>query len=259
MRGESNRSSRLGTRVKQTLGRNSAASFQFGWEDASMLRKAVFAILIGWGSGLVALGQAQNVCSQASNQNKVGCTLANQYNTVGFATGSLPIYQGGIPAEGGGAFDFVSNTTALTATLGTELTSLPLSAPGSGFVFQLDRASGLEVRSTQSLGPILAERGDTIGRHKLFVAFAYQYFQFHTEDGIRTTSFHNVLQHETTDNEAEDSDLVSTDDAVDLKIHQFTAFATFGVTDRIDVSAVVPILNVRLGTYSTATIQNIDP
>jgi len=224
-----------------------------------MLRKAVFAILIGWGSGLVALGQAQNVCSQASNQNKVGCTLANQYNTVGFATGSLPIYQGGIPAEGGGAFDFVSNTTALTATLGTELTSLPLSAPGSGFVFQLDRASGLEVRSTQSLGPILAERGDTIGRHKLFVAFAYQYFQFHTEDGIRTTSFHNVLQHETTDNEAEDSDLVSTDDAVDLKIHQFTAFATFGVTDRIDVSAVVPILNVRLGTYSTATIQNIDP
>ncbi|HET9406177.1 MAG TPA: hypothetical protein VFO39_02970 [Candidatus Sulfotelmatobacter sp.] len=203
---------------------------------------------------LIAEGQittpstVPGVCGQASNQSKVGCTLPYLYSS----TGRLPIKQVGTDV-----FDFVSNPTALTATLGTELTTLPLTAPGSGFVFQLDRASGLEVRSTQSLGPILAERGDTIGRHKLFVAFTYQYFKFGTENGISTRSFHNVIQHETGDGLAEDSDLVSTNDAIDLKIHQITAFATFGLTDRIDVSAVVPILNVRLGASSTATIQNI--
>ena len=57
---------------------------------------------------------------------------------------------------------------------------------------------------------------------------------------------------------AEDADLASSNDAVDLKIHQFAAFLTYGVTDRIDVSAVVPFLDVRLGGYSTVTLQNIN-
>jgi hypothetical protein len=223
-----------------------------------MLRKSLLVVSFVMASlslSLVAEGQVGGVCGQASNQNKVGCTLPYLYSS----TGVLPVFQGGVPAEGGdGSFDFVGNTTALNATLGTELTTLPLSAPGSGFVFQLDRASGLEVRSTQSLGPILAERGDTIGRHKLFVAFSYQYFQFSSENGIPTNSLHNVMQHELdSPPEAEDSDLVTTNDTVDLKIHQFAAFVTYGVTDRIDVSAVIPILDVRFGAYSTATIQNV--
>jgi hypothetical protein len=223
-----------------------------------MLRKIVVVAFVCLGSTLAALGQIPGVCGEAANQNKIGCTLADQYNTPPtFQPGVMPVYQGGVPAQGT-SFDFAPPQTALNATLGTELTTLPLTAPGSGFVFQLDKASGLEVRSTQSLGPILAERGDTIGRHKLFVAFAYQYFKFSTEDGISTRSFHNVIQHET-DNppEPEDSDLITTNDAIDLKIHQFTAFATYGLTDRVDISAVVPILNVRFGAYSTATIQNI--
>jgi hypothetical protein len=222
-----------------------------------MLRKSlrVVSFVVAYlGLSLVAQSQVPGLCGQTSNQNKVGCTLPYLYSP----TGVLPIFQGGAPAQGGSGFDFVSNPTALTATLGTELTTLPLSAPASGFVFQLDRASGLEVRSTQSLGPILAERGDTIGRHKLFVAFSYQYFQFGSEDGIKTNSLHNVIQHEQDPTPAaEDSDLVTTNDAVDLKIHQFAAFVTYGVTDRIDVSAVIPILDVRFGAYSTATIQNI--
>ncbi len=223
-----------------------------------MLRKTAFVAVVCLVSTLTAVGQIQGVCGQASNQNKIGCTLATLYNTPPtFQPGVMPVYQGGVPAGNGTSFDFVLPQTALNATLGTELTTLPLTAPGSGFVFQLDKASGLEVRSTQSLGPILAERGDTIGRHKLFVAFAYQYFKFSSEDGIPTDSFHNVIQHETEDNDPEDSDLINTNDAIDLKIHQFTAFATYGVTDRIDVSAVIPILNVRFGAYSTANIQNI--
>lgn len=227
-----------------------------------MVRKSqlvISLILVCWSMSLVALGQIQGVCGQSSNQNKVGCTLSHLYDTPPtFPAGTLPIYQGGVPATAGSTFDFASTPTALTATLGTELTTLPLSAPGSGFVFQLDRASGLEVRTTQSLGPILAERGDTIGRHKLFVGFSYQYFQFRSEDGIANNSLHNVLQH-TQENplSLEDVDLISTNDAIDLKIHQFAGFVTFGVTDRLDVSAVIPILNVRFGAYSTATIQNI--
>ena len=224
-----------------------------------MFRRTVLVVAVGVCTSLAAVAQIQGVCGQTSNQNKIGCTIANLYNTPPtFNPGVMPVFQNGFPASsGGGAFDFVPPQSALNAALGTELTTLPLTAPGSGFVFQLDKASGLEVRSTQSLGPILAERGDTIGRHKLFLAFAYQYFKFSSEDGISTKSFHNVIQH-ANDGSAEGSDLISTTDAIDLKIHQFTVFATYGLTDRVDISAVLPFLNVRLGAYSTATINNID-
>jgi hypothetical protein len=232
--------------------------FKFGGEDDSMFRKSLllscFLILLCSSLSLPVLAQIQGVCGETSNQNKVGCTLPYLYGS----SGALPVYQGGRLATAGDVFDFVSNPTALTATLGTELTTLPLSAPGSGFVFQLDRASGLEVRTTQSLGPILAERGDTIGRHKMFVGFSYQYFKFGSEDGIANNSLHNVLQHgQESPLRGEDADLVSTNDAIDLKIHQFAGFVTYGITDRIDISAVIPILNVRFGAYSNATIQNI--
>jgi hypothetical protein len=221
-----------------------------------MLRKTLLVAFVCVSSGLVA---AQQGCFQAAKQNKLGCTLPNLYTASQFPPGVLPIYQNGQQATDNG-FDYPRTQTPLTAALATELTTLPLTAPGSGFVYQYDAATGGELRSTQSLGPILAERGDTIGRHKVFVAFAYQYFKFSSQDGVSTRALHNVFQH-TADSPpaAEDSDLVTTKEATDLKIHQFTGFVTFGLTDRIDVSAVIPFLNVRLGAYSTATIQNIAP
>lgn len=227
-----------------------------------MLGKKLLCLLpLGWLVGAAAFAQIPGPCGQPAKQGKVGCTLSTLY---GGAAG-FPIYQGGNPYTGGGPVfgssfvDFTGNATALAATLGTELTTLPLSAPGSGFVFQLDRASGLEIRSTQSLGPILAERGETIGHHKLFVAFTYQYFHPTSDNGIKTQSFRNVYQHGSDQSPAEEYDFITTNDTVDLKIHEFAAFVTYGLTDRVDVSAVIPILQVRLGATSVATIHNADP
>ena len=45
---------------------------------------------------------------------------------------------------------------------------------------------------------------------------------------------------------------------VDLKIHQFTTFITFGLTNRIDISMAVPIENVRMGITSSAVIVHND-
>jgi hypothetical protein len=228
-----------------------------------MLRKRLFPVslistfcitsVFAWGQKPVCPA----VDSVSQQRNVVGCTLPYLYGP----TVALPVFQHGFLVDTTAFADFGNNKSALPATLGTELTTLPLSAPASGYVFQLDKASGLEVRSTQSLGPILAERGDTIGRHKLFVAFSYQYFRFTTEDGIHTNALHSVNQHvQSVPPADEDADLASSNDAVDLKIHQFAAFLTYGVTDRIDVSAVVPFLDVRLGAHSTVTLQNIsDP
>ena len=120
-----------------------------------MLRKLIFLIFLfsTFCMSVSAWGQT-SICPAVSTvsqeRNAVGCTLPYLYGP----TVALPVFQGGASVGTTGFADFGNNKSALPATLGTELTTLPLSAPASGYVFQLDKASGLEVRSTQSLGPI---------------------------------------------------------------------------------------------------------
>jgi hypothetical protein len=44
-----------------------------------------------------------------------------------------------------------------------------------------------------------------------------------------------------------------------LDINQFTAVTTFGVTDRLDISAAVPVVNVHLSIVSDTRIRRIAP
>jgi hypothetical protein len=47
---------------------------------------------------------------------------------------------------------------------------------------------------------------------------------------------------------------ITTNNRIDLKVHQATFYATYGLTHRIDVSVAVPILDVHMGVDSVATI-----
>src|SRR4029077_20381804 len=63
--------------------------------------------------------------------------------------------------------------TALNTEIGSEITQLPITSPISGFVFSFNPSLGVVSRETEGFGPILTERPDTIGRHKLFLGFSY--------------------------------------------------------------------------------------
>ncbi len=88
---------------------------------------------------------------------------------------------------------FLTNAAALNASLGIELSSLRLASPTSGISFVF--ANGVMKRSTESYGPILGERAETIGRHRLFLAGTYQYFPFSTLDGIDLKHLPAVYNH----------------------------------------------------------------
>src|SRR5262249_45339683 len=77
---------------------------------------------------------------------------------------------------------------AFSSSFATQLGQLPLLSSGSGVVLNLDRTLGVYVAS-EALGPILTDRAQTIGKHKLLVAFAFQKFVFNSIDG---TSLNNV-------------------------------------------------------------------
>ena len=170
----------------------------------------------------------------------------------------------------------LASFSPLTAEIGTQISEIPITAPASGFIFSFNPSLGVVSQTTQNFGPILTERAETIGRHKLFVGVSYQYFDFDSLDGVDLRNFGAVFHHEpeacpspnpnnitcvTVNGKsvpAITEDFISTQNRIDLKVHQTTLVATFGLTDRLDVSVAVPILNVLMDMSSDATIQSIE-
>ena len=160
----------------------------------------------------------------------------------------------------------------LNAEIGTQISQLPIASPVSGFVFSFNPSLGVVTRQTEGFGPILTERAETIGKHKLFIGFSYQYFDFDKADSVNLKNFGAVFQHES---EPElctpvavvtclngepvfQRDIIATQNRVDLKVHQFVGVATFGITNRLDLSVAIPILDVRNAMYSDGTIFSFE-
>jgi len=87
------------------------------------------------------------------------------------------------------------------------------------------------------------ERGETLHRGKLFVAFTYQNFQFSNMDGINLKSIPAYFPAPNTNGGIA---TVETSTRVDLKINQFAIYADYGLTNRLDISVAVPFLDVKL-------------
>jgi hypothetical protein len=209
---------------------------------------------------------AQNLCATPSNN--LICVIPQLYNPEGGVNLPNTAHRAHFDS------DFAKDAAALSSSVGTELTSLRLASPTSGIIFVFE--NGVMKRSTESYGPILGERAETIGRHRVFVAGTYQYFPFSTLDGIDLKNVPAVYNHADTVNPngthrnpgdppspgvpGVELEYIRTTDRIDLKVHQFTFYATYGLTNRIDVSVAIPILNVRLGVSSQATIvRSPDP
>ena len=213
---------------------------------------------------------AQNLCS--TTNNNLICVIPQLYSTTGGVNLPNKAHHAHFDS------DFQRDSAALSSSVGTELASLRLASPTSGITFVFE--NGVMRRTTESFGPILGERAETIGRHRVFLAGTYQYFPFSTLDGIdlkRLPAVYNHsdgLNHDGTPRNTTkvppdppspgdpgvELEYIQTNNRIDLKVHQFTFYATYGLTNRIDVSIAVPILNVRLGITSDATIvRTADP
>lgn len=213
---------------------------------------------------------AQGPCSAQSG--KLACGILQEYGSSGAFDQVL------FPNQGH-PFHFVSDFSTtlqpLTADIGRQANLLPLASPSSGVILVFDPTLKTLVTGTDSLGPILGERAETVGRHRLFIEFSYQFFNFDKIDGVNLNNFPTVLTH--TDDNRDNStptmpincsingannlngcafirDRIETTNSISLKVNQYTTYVTFGLTRRIDVSAVIPIANVRMGIGAQDTI-----
>ena len=150
-------------------------------------------------------------------------------------------------------FDFSQFSTALVS----QLVTLPLPSPASGFTYEFDPSLGVFQRTTQSFGPILTERAETVGAGRVSFGFASQRFTFDTAEGLDLRTVPAVFTHDNAALLGGREDVVTTVNSIEATVNQFTTFATVGVTDRFDVSLAVPFVSNKLTVVSAATIQRL--
>jgi len=152
---------------------------------------------------------------------------------------------------------FQSDFRLVNIALTSQLTSVPLPSPASGFTYRFDPATGTFVRSTRSFGPILSDRAETIGRGRIAFGFSHQFFSFDHLDGVSLTAIPAVFRHDSFQNGGGRADVVSTLNTIEATVGQFTGALTYGLTSRIDLSLAVPIVRTRLSLLSNARIVRL--
>lgn len=235
---------------------------------------------------ITGIGCLAQTCTTGTASPKLVCVVPQVYGVDGLDAAT----RFGT-AAGSFSSNFLANSLRpVESSIARGSALLPLASPSSGFIFTYNSATRVfEQVPDSSFGPIMGERSETIGQHKVFVGISYQYYNFSSLDGLSLKKL-NVLQTQPDDSTTLISqdlicsaksntpsfdnntgitttsfgqcgfirDVIETANRVDLKIHQFTTFITYGLTDRIDLSLAIPIENVRMGVTSNAMIVHND-
>ena len=122
--------------------------------------------------------------------------------------------------------------------------------------FTLDLETGEPVRTTDSLGPLLAESATTLGEHKLNVGVSFTRSKFDRFEGQPIDNLSLTLDHEDSNEDGVlgppppvfdfELDTILVD--LDLEITQdvLAVFVNYGVTSNWDVGVIVPIIYMRV-------------
>jgi hypothetical protein len=153
----------------------------------------------------------------------------------------------------------------LNNELATQLSTFPLASSAGGFTYRLDPALGVFTRATDSFGPIYADRADTIGKGKFAIGVNFSHFSFNRIDdiGLRSGGVAIVLTHQDLPPTGcclrpfFEGDVITTQTFLKIQT-DITAFTlSYGVTDRLDVGAAIPVVRVQIEARTDATIDKL--
>src|SRR5215510_11739373 len=153
--------------------------------------------------------------------------------------------------------DFQSNFDKFTTAIVGQLVTVPLPSPAAGFTYELDPSTGVFKRSTESFGPILAERAETVGAGRVSFGFAFQRFKFQTVEGLDLNRVPAVFTHDNAQLLGGRQDVITTLNSIEASVAQYTTYLTFGITDRFDISAALKLASNDLTVRSQASIQRL--
>lgn len=197
------------------------------------------------------------LAAPAGAQERLAFLLGNLYGPNGLIVDSEARLPTGETHSGHFNSSFQQSFAPFNTALATQLTSVPLPSPASGFTFTFDAALGVFNRTTDSYGPILSDRAETLGKNRASLGFGYQRFSFDRIEGVGLDAIPVVFTHDNPVAGTGRDDLVTTTNSISLQLSQFTTYFSYGVSDRLDLSVAVPVVSVALDVRSQATLRRI--
>lgn len=173
----------------------------------------------------------------------------------------------GTPSFAQEAFSTNANATAMELTrylqgaIALGIATVPVPSAGSGEAFRMS-ALGVPVRNEEtSLGPILAERALTLGRGTLLVGANVTDLRFERLRGVSLENLQfNVVQRDLPPagpplgDPSIETTFLSVTTRMAFQARVANLFVTAGVTDRLDLSVLVPVVQASLSGFSEAEI-----
>ena len=167
-----------------------------------------------------------------------------------------------------GHFTYDPNQANPLSDLNNEIASqvlpLPVNASPGGFTYRFDPDTGEYVRTSKKLGLLVGERPQTLGKGSFSVGLAYTFYSYDKFEGDDLGNLHARLDHEPIpglplDRQPPDvNDWIDINLDVDIRVQAFAFSGTYGVTDRIDLTAVIPYVDVDMDVDAAATYFDAD-
>jgi hypothetical protein len=156
----------------------------------------------------------------------------------------------------------------LNSSITTNLGRVALSSTVAGYTFDMEL--GVPVRSSNSFGPILTERAETLGKYKLNLGCEYSRVDFKKFQGDDLDNLLVIFPHEDVNGDGVlgpnpdapppfntidfELDQVGVDLNLDLTQDVYACHATLGILPRLDVGIAIPFLRTKLDAEANAII-----
>jgi hypothetical protein len=148
--------------------------------------------------------------------------------------------------------------SALSTATGQAITQdVPIASVAPAFSYHYNPTLGVFERSAGMFGPLFAERGLTLGKGKFNFSVGYAYVGFDEVNGASLDNLRTgpgVLLTQQIPNVTEAANAVQLRTNLNVQTHVIAPTFRYGITDRLDVSLVLPILNTSLRIRNTTVL-----
>ena len=159
----------------------------------------------------------------------------------------------------------------ITSAIATSVGNLPIGTTSGSTTFRFE--GGVPMKTSTSAGPIFAERAQTLGKGRTIVGIGYNAFHFTSLRGVPLNDLDLIFTHEnvTSATFANCDSIVGGDCSkmgipglendimqfrlnLDLDVAVTNLYATYGLTDWMDVGVVMPLVSSHLHGQSFAQL-----
>lgn len=149
---------------------------------------------------------------------------------------------------------------ALNSFIADNITSFPIPTPVPYITFRM--FSGRPIEKTNSLGPIFAESAETVGKGLVNIGMSFSYLSLNKIRGFPTKDLKFIFTHidasgdGTLGDHPAESDIIDLFLDLDVNASISALVATIGISNALDIGAVIPLIAIDMEGNATASINS---